>query len=168
VAATRFCTPLPSFPEEFGYVWSLGTLSILSSSFPFPPIGQQGLAGRCLQSRSGRSAESLAPARLHMELLVTIPGIERLVAWQLIAELGVDMTIFPDADHCASWAGLGENESTGKHKSTRCRKGNKSLRRVLTQAAWAASHCKTGYLRAFFNRVKARRGWAKANRRPRP
>src|ERR1051325_3378564 len=42
-----------------------------------------------------------------------------------------------------------------------CRKGNKTVRRVLTQAAWAVSHCKAGYLRAFFHRVKARRGWAK-------
>lgn len=111
-----------------------------------------------------RIAERMTPYRAQIEMLVTIPGIEHLVAWHLIAELGVDMTVFPDADHCASWAGLvpGENESAGKHKSTRCRKGNKSLRRVLTQAAWAASHCKTGYLRAFFNRVKARRGWAKA------
>jgi len=106
----------------------------------------------------------MAPYSAQIELLVTIPGIERLVAWHLIAELGVDMTVFPDADHCASWAGLvpGENESAGKTKSTRCRKGNKSLRRVLTQAAWAASHCKTGYLRAFFNRKQASRGWAKA------
>jgi transposase len=106
----------------------------------------------------------MTPYSAQIELLVTIPGIERLVAWQLIAELGTDLTVFPDADHCASWAGLvpGENESAGKTKSTRCRKGNKSLRRVLTQAAWAASHCKTGYQRAFFHRIKARRGWAKA------
>src|SRR5580704_5585234 len=106
----------------------------------------------------------MEPYSPQITLLMSIPGVERVVAWHLIAELGVDMSVFPDADHCASWAGLvpGENESAGKHKSTRCRKGNKSLRRVLTQAAWAASHCKTGYLRAFFNRVKARRGWAKA------
>jgi transposase len=97
-------------------------------------------------------------------LLVTIPGVDRIVAWNLVAELGADMTVFPDADHCASWAGLvpGENESGGKKKSTRCRKGNKFLRRALTQAAWAASRCKTGYLRAFFYRIKARRGWSKA------
>src|ERR1051325_10130693 len=43
-----------------------------------------------------------------------------------------------------------------------CRKGNKTVRRVLTQAAWAVSHCKAGYLRAFFHRVIGRRGWAKA------
>jgi hypothetical protein len=63
-----------------------------------------------------------------------------------------------------SWAGRvpGENDSVGKHKSTRCRKGNKTLRRVLAQTAWAASHCKKGYLRACFHRVKSRRGWKKA------
>jgi len=97
-------------------------------------------------------------------LLSTIPGVERIVAWHLIAELGTDMSVFPDAHHCASWAGVvpGENESAGKKKSVRCRKGNKFLRRVLAQAAWASSRCKTGYLRAFFYRIKARSGWSKA------
>jgi transposase len=96
--------------------------------------------------------------------LVTIPGVDRIVAWHLIAEMGADMTVFPDADHCASWAGLspGSCESAGKQMSGRTRKGNKYLRRVLTQAAWAASRCKEGYLRAFFYRIKARRGWGKS------
>src|SRR2546429_3189108 len=96
--------------------------------------------------------------------LMTIPGVERIVAWHLIAELGVDMTVFPDADHCASWAGLspGTCESAGKQLSGRTKKGNKYLRRILTQAAWAVSHCKQGYLPAFFYRVKARRGWGRA------
>jgi transposase len=87
-----------------------------------------------------------------------------MVAWHLLAELGIDVTQFPDAEHCCSWAGLvpGENESAGKQKNTRCRKGNKTLRRVLTQAAWAVSHTKKGYLRAFYQRIKARRGWPKA------
>lgn len=96
--------------------------------------------------------------------LMSIPGVERIVAWHLIAEMGADMSVFPDADHCASWAGVspGSCESAGKQLSGRTRKGNKYLRRVLTQAAWAASHCKEGYLRAFFHRVKARRGWGRA------
>ncbi len=111
-----------------------------------------------------RIARAMEPYTSQTDLLISIPGVDRIVAWHLIAELGLDSLTFPDADHCASWAGLvpGENESAGKHKSTRCRKGNRTLRRVLTQAAWAASHCKTGYLRAFFHRVKSRRGWAKA------
>jgi transposase len=70
-----------------------------------------------------------------------------VVAWDLIAELGTDMAVFPDADHCASCAGLspGSWESVGKQFSGRTKKGNKYLRRILTQAAWAASHCKDGY-----------------------
>lgn len=111
-----------------------------------------------------RIAKAMEPYAGQVELLVSIPGIDRMVAWHLLAELGIDLEAFPDAAHCSSWAGMvpGENESAGKQKSNRCRKGNKTLRRVLTQAAWAASHCKKGYLRAFFHRVKTRRGWPRA------
>jgi transposase len=111
-----------------------------------------------------RIAEHMKSHEERIAMLTTIPGVDRIVAWHLLAELGTDMSVFPDADHCASWAGLvpGENESAGKKKSVRCRKGNKFLRRVLSQAAWASSRCKSGYLRAFFYRVKARRGWSKA------
>ena len=71
-----------------------------------------------------RVAQQMAPYAAQIELLATIPCVDRMVAWHLIAELGADMTVFPDADHCASWAGLvpGENESAGQRKSTRCRK----------------------------------------------
>jgi transposase len=111
-----------------------------------------------------RIGKAMEPYCEQVELLIAIPGVDKIVAWHLIAELGVDKTTFPDAEHCASWAGLvpGENESASKQKSTRCRKGNRTLRRVLTQAAWAASHCKKGYLRTYFHRVKSRRGWGKA------
>ena len=114
-----------------------------------------------LEAEMARRMESYAP---QVAGLVGIPGVDRIVAWHLIAEMGADMSVFPDADHCASWAGLspGSCESAGKQMSARTKKGNKYLRRVLAQAAWAASHCKEGYLRAFFYRVKARRGWGKA------
>ena len=81
-----------------------------------------------------------------------------------MAELGPDMSVFPDAEHCASWAGLapGTQESAGIQKTGRTKKGNRYLRRVLTQSAWANSHRKQGYLRALFHRIKARRGWGKA------
>jgi transposase len=109
-------------------------------------------------------AKAMEPYASQTELLDSIPGVDRIVAWHLLAELGLDLKAFPDADHCCSWAGMvpGENESAGKQKSNRCRKGNKTLRRVLAQAAWAASHCKTGYLKAYFRRIKAKRGWGKA------
>jgi hypothetical protein len=111
-----------------------------------------------------RIAQAMEPYHSQTELLISIPGVDRIVAWHLLAELGIDLNAFPDADHCSSWAGMvpGENESAGKQKSNRCRKGNRTLRRVLAQAAWAASHCKKGYLRAYFHRIKGRRGWGKA------
>jgi transposase len=117
-----------------------------------------------IETFEGRIAERMKSHQERVALLSTIPGVDRIVAWHLIAELGIDMSVFPDAGHCASWAGLvpGENESAGKQKSARCRKGNKFLRRVLTQAAWAASHTKHSYLRAFFYRVKGKQGWWKA------
>lgn len=109
-------------------------------------------------------ARCMQPYAEQIAALETIPGVDQIVAWHLIAEMGADMSVFPDADHCASWAGLspGTCESAGKQLSGRTKKGNKYLRRVLTQAAWAASHCKDGYLQAFFYRVKARRGWGRA------
>jgi transposase len=111
-----------------------------------------------------RIEEHMKPHEAKVSLLCGIPGVDRIVAWSLIAELGVDMSVFPSADHCASWAGLvpGDNESAGKQISTRCRKGNKFIRRVLAQAAWAASHTKRSYLCALFARLKLRRGWSKA------
>lgn len=106
----------------------------------------------------------MKPYQEHVDRLSTIPGVDRIVAWSLIAELGVDMTVFPDEAHCASWAGLcpGSHESAGRNLSGRMKKGNRYLRRVLTQAGWANSHRKEGYLTALFHRLAARRGVLKA------
>lgn len=119
---------------------------------------------RQIQDLETEIARRMQPYGAQTVALMSIPGVDQIVAWHLIAEMGTDMSVFPDADHCASWAGFspGSCESAGKQLSGRTKKGNKYLRRVLTQSAWAASHCKDGYLRAFFYRVKARRGWGKA------
>lgn len=111
-----------------------------------------------------RIVRYVEPYRPQIALLATIPGIDEIVAWNLVAEMGVDMSVFPDAEHCASWAGLcpGTQESAGKQKSGKPKKGDRYLRRILTQSAWAISHKKDGYLRALFHRLKARRGWSKA------
>jgi transposase len=100
----------------------------------------------------------------HLERLTTIPGVDWITAWTILAELGDDMSAFPDAHHAASWAGLvpGNFESAGKRKSTRTRHGNRWLRRALCQSAWAVSHKKGGYLTAHFYRCAARRGARKA------
>lgn len=111
-----------------------------------------------------RIDQHMQPYAAQIEMLHAIPGVDRIVAWSMIAELGADMSVFASADHCASWAGLvpGQDESAGKERSTRCKKGNKFLRRIMTQAAWAASRCKQGYLRALFHRIRSKRGWSRA------
>jgi transposase len=108
--------------------------------------------------------KAVLPYAEQITLLQTIPGVEKIAAWHLIAELGVDMNVFPDGEHCASWAGLspGSQESAGVQYSGRTKKGNKYLRRVLTQSGWANSRRKDGYLRAVFFRIKARAGTKKA------
>ena len=117
-----------------------------------------------VQTLEAEIERRMQPYARQIAALQTIPGVDQIVAWHLLAEMGPDMSVFPDADHCASWAGVspGSCESAGKQWSGRTKKGNKYLRRILTQAAWAVSRCKDGYLRAFFYRVKARRGWGRA------
>lgn len=94
----------------------------------------------------------------------TITGVDQTVAQVMVAELGVDMSRFPDDRHVTSWAGLapGNNESAGKHYSGRTTKGNPALRRVLIQAAWAASRSKGTYLSALYHRLAPRRGKKRA------
>jgi len=105
--------------------------------------------------------------RPHADLarkLSTIPGVKETTAWTLIAELGTDMSRFPDADHAASWAGLcpGNCESAGKRQSGRTRKGDRYLRRILIQNAWAVSHKNDCFLTALFFRVASHRGLKRA------
>jgi hypothetical protein len=90
--------------------------------------------------------------------------VDRITAWTVLAETGVDMSVFGDAAHLASWAGLcpGNRESGGKRISGKTRKGNRYLRRVLCQSAWAASHTKDTHLAGLFRNVRGRRGEQKA------
>lgn len=99
-----------------------------------------------------------------VQRLDTIPGVNETLAWVLLAELGVEMEQFPTAAQLASWAGMcpGNNESAGKRRSGRTRKGNRYLRVALVQAAWAASRTKESYLRAQYQRLLKRRGQKKA------
>ena len=105
----------------------------------------------------------MAPYQAEAARLHTATGIDTRTAENLIAELGVDMAVFPTDRHCASWVGLcpGSNESAGKRKTGKTRKGNKWLRSALVTAAWAASHTRT-YLGAQYHRLARRRGKKKA------
>jgi transposase len=109
-------------------------------------------------------AERTRPFEEAIARLDTIPGVSRRVAETLVAEIGVEMARFPTPGHLASWAGMcpGNDESAGKRRSGKTRKGSPALRRALTQAGHAAGRSKTTYLGAQYRRLAARRGAKKA------
>jgi transposase len=113
---------------------------------------------------SGEIQERLRPEEDAIARLVTIPGVARRTAEVLVAEIGTDMRQFPTARHLASWAGLcpGNNESAGKRKSGRTRKGNPWLRTALVEVAQAAGRARQTYLGAHYRRLASRRGKKKA------
>jgi transposase len=117
-----------------------------------------------LERMDKRLAKQLQPQADLILRLCTIPGVDFTTAAVIIAEIGFDMSRFPDAAHLASWAGLcpGNNESAGKRYSGCTRKGNRYLRRVLTQSAWSLKHKKNCFLTALFWRVSTRGGRKKA------
>jgi transposase len=108
--------------------------------------------------------EHLAPFQPQLELLQEIPGVDWVTAATIIAEIGVDMSVFASKKALAAWAGVapGNNESAGKHKRARSRRGNVHLRTALIQAAICASRTKGTYLKDKFHRLKARRGAMRA------
>lgn len=95
-----------------------------------------------------------------IEIADDVLGIGKHSAEDIIAEIGVQMNVFPTARHISSWAGMcpGNNESAGKRKSGKTSKGSPYLRRALVQAAWAASHTKTTYLSAQYTRLRQTNG----------
>jgi transposase len=116
-------------------------------------------AVRELEARADRG-----PFRAATELLTTIPGVSDVTARVIVAEIGDDMSRFPTPANLVSWAGLCPrlDESAGKRRSTRVRKGAPWLKTVLVQAARAAANKRDCYLRAQYLRLKARRGPNKA------
>jgi transposase len=99
-----------------------------------------------------------------LQLLCTIPGIQKLSAMIIISELGVDMKMFVTAAALTGWAGLRprNDESAGKIKSRRITKGNKYLRRILVQCAWAATRQKNGWLKTKYGQLCIRKSNKKA------
>jgi transposase len=122
------------------------------------------LLDRLVARLDARIGELTAPFAEEMKRLDTIPGVNRRVAEILLAEVGVDLRPFPSDRHLAAWAGMcpGQHQSGGKSKGGRTRKGNRWLRRVLVQAAWAASRKQDSYLQAQYRRLAGRRGRKRA------
>ena len=102
---------------------------------------------------------NLAPFRTAVELVSTIPGVSKLSAEVIVSEIGLDMSRFPTVGHLLSWAGLcpRNDQSAGKRRSTRLRKGAPWLKTALVQCAWAAKNKKASYLQAQFRRLLGRR-----------
>ena len=123
-----------------------------------------GVSGRNLIDRLGTRIEAAMVPFAAAERLQTIPGVSQRVAETVVAEIGTNMEQFPSADHLASWAGMcsGNNESAGKRHRGRTTKGDRWLKRMLVQAAWAASHTKGTYLAAQYRRLAKRRGCKRA------
>jgi transposase len=106
----------------------------------------------------------IEPFRTAIQLLITIPGVSDLSAGVILAEIGHDMDRFPTAGHLISWAGLcpRNDESAGKRRSNRMRKGAPWLKTALVQCARAAARKKASYFQAQYHRLRARRGDKKA------
>ena len=117
-----------------------------------------------IEQLSQEVEEHIAPFFQEIELLKTIPGVKQKVAEAIVAEVGTDMSHFPSDRHLASWAGLcpGNNESAGKRKSGKTRKGDRWLKRSLVEAALAISRSKETYLSVLYHRIARRRGAQKA------
>jgi len=106
----------------------------------------------------------MRPFETQLRQIQSIPGVSRRIAEVVVAEVGVDMSRFPTEKHLAAWAGMcpANRESAGRRKPAASRHGSPWLKAALTEAAWAASRCKGGYLAAQYRRLSSRRGRKRA------
>jgi len=117
-----------------------------------------------ITSLSEAIEEQIAPFAGARDLLMSIPGVGQRTAEIIIAEIGTDMSVFPTAGHLASWAGQcpGNDQSAGKRRSGRTRRGSKHLNAALKDAAMAALRTNDSYLQALYRRKKPQAGHGRA------
>jgi transposase len=114
------------------------------------------------------SDEATEPAPLSwsdsVAVLDTAPGVDKRAAEMALAEMGINMAQFPNENHLTAWAGLapGNNQSGSKRKNAKTREGNRNLRQVMIQIAWAAVRTKGSYPQALYRRLVTRRGKKRA------
>jgi len=127
-------------------------------------LRQLGAVERDLEALDARIDAQLEPFRARHQLLLQIPGVDRVTAAAILAEIGIDMGVFATARRLAAWAGLapGNYESAGKPKGAAVRRGNVFLKSALFAAASAAVRTKGSYYRDKYNRLRARRGPVRA------
>ena len=135
--------------------------SLTPAGRPVPAAASQANAAGAVGTAAGAEPLTFEQA---VVLLDTIPGVDRRGAEMLVAEIGIDMERFGTAARLAAWAGVapGNDESAGKRRSGKTRKGNSPLRAGLVQLAHAAAHTKETYLSALYHRLAARRGKKRA------
>ena len=158
LARTRF-VPFPGI-AKFGYDLVPGAATLVGGNFGKERGSGHDQRHMAMPTMPGAQATF----RSLIGLLNTIPGISTLSATTILAETDTDMSRFATAGHFVAWAGLcpGQNESAGKRKSSRLRKGAPWLKAMLVQCAWAAVKKKDSYYKAQFNRLCNRRGPKKA------
>ena len=119
---------------------------------------------RQIEKIDGQIERKMIPFQKETNLVQSIPGISKVSASAILAEIGIDMSQFPDEAHLSSWAGVcpGNNESAGKKKSGKTQKGNSFLKGTLAEAAWAASKVKRSTYNAFYHNIVRRRGKKRA------
>ncbi|MEN7549997.1 IS110 family transposase [Rapidithrix thailandica] len=119
---------------------------------------------RLLEKIDQRMEDLLQDYQPECQLLESIPGISHPTAKALLAEIGPDMSVFPDQHHLSSWAGVcpGNHMSAGKNYHSRARPGNKALKTTLMEAAWAATATKDSWFRTKYYKMSPRMGAKKA------
>lgn len=117
-----------------------------------------------IEARMEEQLAQMPPFQSAAILLDTLPGVDRQLAIMIVAEIGIDMSRFPSDRHITAWAGVapGNNETGGKQRSGKSRKGNRYLPRALVLAAWGAVRSRANYLRSMYYRLAAHRGKPRA------
>ena len=160
LAKGKLRAKIPQLQEALANRFELAHHGVLVAQ----PLAHIDALDETVANLDARIAEATDPHAELITLLSTIPGVGRYIAEVLIAECGVDMTVFPNAEHLVSWAGIcpGTNQSGGKRRSGKTRHGDRWLRTALSEAARAAARTKNTHLASHYWQIRGRRGEKKA------
>src|SRR5438034_1000534 len=160
LARGKLRSKLPALREALAHRFDLAHHGVLVASL----LGHIDSLDLAIDGLDHRIAYETEPMAELVELVCTIPGVGLRTGQVLIAECGIDMSVFPTVGHFASWAGIcpGTNTSAGKRYSGKTRRGSKWLRQALSESAQAAARTKGTYLASHYAQIRGRRGTHKA------